>query len=218
MAKSLLFKNDDAITEEKKFVNTVLPYLQDVANELTALNLVFTIDNIKEITFQVKNRQGIKGVTEFVTNMLVDSVSTPQIGNLPISKEKLKSIIEIPNCETLLQSIEQLLNNSFNGYNQTVLIMYGYYFTVNAGTVSKILDVDTFIEEKNCYYSENANQIELFNKINDFAAACNAMETYLKARNVNVDKFRNIEELDIITKAYGTTWKPSYTYITRNIK
>jgi hypothetical protein len=222
MAKTLLFKNEPAIAGDKKYINDLLPYLQNVATELTSLNVTFSIMTIRELTFIVFSRRGLTEVVDFITNLIVEAIDNPQIGNIPISKDKLKGIIEKPDCTQLFKKLTQLIEKSYNPYRNATNIVYSSFFEVTNGIVSKLANIDTTIEENNSFYSENANQIEMFTKATEFANACNAFETYLKSKNRNIDNFKLLEDLEIITKRTngitGADWVPSMTFITNNFR
>lgn len=223
MARTLLFTNAPAIAGDKKFINDLLPHLQNVASELTNLNVAFSIATIRELAFTVYGRRGgINEITEFVTNLIVEAVENPQIGNLPVSKDKLKSIIEAPDCSQLFELVKHLVNESYNKYRRATNLVYGNYFEVTNGIVSKLANIDTAIEEANSFYSENADQTEMFNKVRDFAAACNELENYMKSKGRNVDSFKNLNELEVITKEVdgvtGSDWAPSVTFIRNNFR
>jgi hypothetical protein len=215
--KTLLFRDEKLIAKEIAFTTALMPKVQAVADELVNLGVSFTISTITELINQLAHSQQKETIENYIADLKVNAIENPKIGDISISKSKLRQIIEIPDCNALYLAASELKRSSYFSYIGQENRYYASYYTIVENVVTKLANLDTIITERNSYYSDKDKQIALYNKALEFANTCNALETYVKENGMYyTGMFKPLEELEIIERK--DVFIPSYTYITRNAK
>jgi hypothetical protein len=219
MSKVLICKNDRQIQGELENATKGKIYLQEVYNAFSAINIMPTLDDMSECLNALRNHYAIDELENWVLEYYTQNIENPNIEGIPLSRDKLKSIIENPNCSTLYDKISLFRWNSFD-FRVTNGLDLSFYYVVEDGQIELKENISETLTEMYSSYAETAKEQELLSKINLVVDACTEFYEYAKNKNLEgysgfVSMLSNLPFLDQQNGTIALTEK-TVKYIKQN--
>lgn len=177
MSKKLLYRNTDEIKNTVKAVKETLPYLQEIDSQLKAINIEYGIKEIFNlISFEMR---GIfsRNIPNIIRDEYAKNVKNPAISGIPISMDKFKEMIELPELGALENAVENLAGylSKINTNNKAYRVKEDNLYVIGKNKIAFSENYEDIITEKYSYYSKNKRQTELAEKLE---SAKDALNTY----------------------------------------
>lgn len=173
MEPILIYTNHTSIKEAKQMKDLHFSYLTDFKNALNAIAIEATVDeliSLSQFNSNTTNKVQERRLEDFVVNQLLDRAGVPDFNGVPINREKLKNLIDIPS----LDHFEELFHRHEN-YRRQGFGMIKECYVINDGVLALTSNADTVIESIYTHYTRNDAGIALMLKIN---AICLALDSY----------------------------------------
>lgn len=171
MESVLIHQDTSKINEVKKNREMLQNYLQEFLTELNRLEVTVTIQELVLLAIFGRNttieHQQSKIFT-FVQDQLVEKAGTPNFNGIPINKQALKELIEVPDLSELYSILKQSFSFFGIGVNPS-------WFKIEGSLVALSDNSDDLIEGSFTYYTKNDAGVEY---VNSLMAICEALNSH----------------------------------------
>lgn len=196
MQPVLILTETEKITQHKAYLTKMLVPLQAFYNLFKAINVDATVADMHQMAHQNISTQIKSQMDEFVGNKMMDKAGTPDFGGVPIKREKLRDMLDMPDTTDLIKQAQavQLLSQS-NGGNYW--LEPKYYQIVN-DVVSIKADAFANIEDRYTHYTKNNRGDLLATKMNEFIPQLNDYITLIgRGQSLNFMRELGLEKIGI---------------------
>lgn len=177
--KRLLIRRfDDRIREERETLKKGLPLLRAIHESLSEIGIDAGLADIKRLfqRYQQNEHTGLKSkvVADFVTDAFVARASGANFNGVPISNEKLRTLIKVPDTAMVTAALEGYMYRS-GTQNRQLLVEIFSYMALPDGKVSTVDGADDLIVQKHSHYTTTEKGAEMLALLGDIASKFNRM-------------------------------------------
>ncbi len=208
MEPVLIQSDPSKINEHIALLPKGVAYLQQLYDAFLAKGLSVTIVEMKNILHPADHTY-TGYITDFFSEKMLENIATPVFGGIPIKREKLAELIDLPE----INDIELLIKNRsiFTGHSQYNWCEPGLY-QITDGVVSTTVDAEDLITARHNYYTTNDRGVETTNKINGIISILQEYKTYA-GQYISDGQWKQLD-LDVLgIENYGNYLRPSLQFI-----
>ena len=186
----LIYTDSSQIEEAKAQLTQSIGHFQDLYDAFRAIGIDVTVLEMADETTIMGRDQQSQHLENLVLDKLMAKAGTPDFGGVPISQEKLRTLLDKPD----VTAIKTLIKNNYirvrGGYEPSL-------FEVIDGQVSLISTAFDTIESRFTYYTKNKNGEVAAKHLMALAEGVNKWLEYLQAPRLEsynpiVEQFKTI--------------------------
>lgn len=172
MEPLLITKNQSSIKKANLKKLGHLEYLKLFYSALSEYGITVTLKELVNlVNYQHNNLDGAKRyLFNFIQNQLLEKAGTPSFNGVPISKEKLKELIQMPDLSVFDPIFEMHWHQIENGFG-----IIEECFKVQEDTIELSDNSESIIENMYTYYTKNDAGVYILQKINE---VCDSLTKY----------------------------------------
>jgi|GEM_PF-6535552 len=182
MVKELIYTDSEAVKNTMNYINRSKPYLQNVYNSFKSVGITPTLEDISKCLHVLSLRWVLSELENWMSDYLVDRIENPEIEGIPVKREALKNIIQIPDCSSLFDEFDTLIRNISAG--GVIRMSLEVYYEISGDIISIKSDVEESVTEENSYYATTDRQVEILSKIKNFLSAWQDFYQYATENNL----------------------------------
>ena len=191
--KQLIFKNEKQAAQIVVQLKTAANLIQKVYDEFINYSPIFNVNDLGHLMAILREpdtylkASGIDAIRPIVENYLKESIlaseSSFKIGQVNISKDKLKDLIELGDISGLVDAISNLLGPSIIAGYGTIDLSD---FEVKKGVICLCSGAADRVAERHSYFAVNNRQLSAFNAVKAACTALNEFKATLSGLSVEI--------------------------------
>jgi len=156
MEPILIDKDERRIEEEKQHLIVVVGFLQQLHDAFKAVGIDVTLPEMANLLQYVNMVSRPHALEEFVADKMLDKAGEPNFNGVPIRREKLRDMLDLPDFSAIAATIGEYQLISRDGFGIRLNLL-----TLAAGVVAKGAGADASLEQEFTYFTKNDRGAEV---------------------------------------------------------
>lgn len=178
MKPILIRKDDHLIKQEKENLQNMLVDGQAVLDHFKTVNIELTPVEIHDFLHKHANHVvKTNHVHNFITDKMIERAGRPEFNGVPIKKEKLADLIEIPDTTIIKKAIEDI-GSRWQHNTQSLTSFKAKYVEVVDGKLNVKAGVQEAIEDQHTHYTKTERGYQVATKLLDVSKNIHELSNY----------------------------------------